>query len=116
MSITQSSMTAFTTTVETSTSTSAAPSYTMVYSSLLESTIISLPSSSLTHPTTVTSPLPQLSASISQSPLSTSSLTPLDAFGGPGGLAIVVITAVFVIGLITTTLTVTLVSKVMTKK
>ena len=51
----------------------------------------------------------QSSNSISQSPLNTR--TPLDAVGGPGGLAVVVITVLFVVGLITTITTVTLILK-----
>ena len=49
------------------------------------------------------------STSISQPPQNTR--TPLDAVGGPGGLAVVVITVVFVVGLITTITTVTLILK-----
>ena len=53
------------------------------------------------------------STSKSLSPLNTR--TPLDAVGGPGGLAVVLITVVFVVGLITTITTVTLILKALQK-
>ena len=87
---------------------STAPSSATIYSSqeYIQQSSLSSP----LFPKVVTSTAVSLSStSMSLSPLNTR--TPLDAVGGPGGLAVVVITVVFVVGLITTITTVTLILK-----
>ena len=91
---------------------STAPSSATIYSSQEYIQLSSL--SSPLFPKVVTSTaVSQSSTSMSLSPLNTR--TPLDAVGGPGGLAVVVITVVFVVGLMTAITTVILIVKTLQK-